>query len=139
MESLGTWPLGDPTLQPKQWETGLENKQILNCLEISHFRRGTYVNNCIKKLLVVLHGGFLWLEEPVSIDVEIIALITGLPSNGEKPAQYLDDKTKEKALPEEMNNTYGTERGSHRKIIKWISVTASKKETKLMACKLLQK
>jgi hypothetical protein len=32
---------------------------------------------------------------------------------GENPAQYLDEKTKEKALAEEMKRTYGTERGSH--------------------------
>jgi hypothetical protein len=70
------------------------------------------VNNCVKQLLAVLHGGFLWLDEPVSIDVELISFITGLPSNGEKPTQYLDDKTKEKALAEEMKKTYGTERGS---------------------------
>jgi hypothetical protein len=50
--------------------------------------------------LSVLHGGFLWLEEPISIDVELISFIIGLPSNGEKLAQYLEDKTKEKALTE---------------------------------------
>jgi hypothetical protein len=33
-------------------------------------------------------------------------------SMGESPTQYLDDKTKEKALAEEMKKTYGTERGS---------------------------
>jgi hypothetical protein len=41
----------------------------------------------------------------VSIDVELISFITGLPSNGEKPTQYIDDKTKEKELAEEMKKT----------------------------------
>jgi hypothetical protein len=100
MESLGTGPLGDPILQPKQWVTGLENIGILNLLEIPHFRWGKDVNKCVKQLLSVLHGGFLWLEEPISIDVELISFIIGLPSNGEKLAQYLEDKTKEKALTE---------------------------------------
>jgi hypothetical protein len=57
---------------------------------------------------LVLHGGFLWLNEPISIDVELILFITGLPSNGDKPMHYMDDKTKEKALTEEMKKTYGT-------------------------------
>jgi hypothetical protein len=70
MESLGTGPLGDLVLHPKQWVEGLVNTGILNLLEIPHFRRGKDVNNYIKKLLEVLHGGFLWLDEPVSIDVE---------------------------------------------------------------------
>jgi hypothetical protein len=139
MEILGTGPLGDPVLQPKQWIAGLFNTGIMNFLEIPHFGRGKYVNNCIKKLLAVLHGGFLWMDRSVSIDVELISFITGLPSDGEKPMQYMDDKTKEKALMEEMKNTYGTERGSRGIIIKRISDPTTRMETKLMACKLLQK
>jgi len=53
----------------------------------------------------------------VSINVYLIAKITGFPTDGEKPEQYLDDKTKEKSLPEEMKNKYGTERGSRGIII----------------------
>jgi hypothetical protein len=34
--------------------------------------------------LAVLHGGFLCMDRPVSIDVELISFITGLPSNGEE-------------------------------------------------------
>jgi hypothetical protein len=45
-------------------------------MEIPHFVKGREVNNYIKKLMEVLHGGFLWMEEPVSIDVELIAFIT---------------------------------------------------------------
>jgi hypothetical protein len=108
-------------------------------LEIPHFRWGKYVNNCVKKLLAVLHGGFLWLEELVSIDVELISFITGMPSNGEKPKQYLDDKTKEKDLVEEMKKTYGMERGSCGIIIKRINNIATKMAMKLMACKLFHK
>jgi hypothetical protein len=121
MDSIGTSPFGDPMMQPKQWVTGLENTGILNLVEIPHFGRGKEVNNCVKQLMAVLHGGFLWMEEPVSIDVELIAFITGLPSMGESPTQYLDDKTKEKALAEEMKKTYGTKRGSCGIIIKRIS------------------
>jgi hypothetical protein len=44
----------------------------------------------------ILHGGLLWLEEPISIDIELIAFITCLSSMGESPTQYLDNKTKEK-------------------------------------------
>jgi hypothetical protein len=34
--------------------------------------------------------------------VELIDFITSLPSQGENPMQYLDDKKKKKALTEEM-------------------------------------
>jgi hypothetical protein len=48
------------------------------------------------------------MDRPLSIDVDLIVEITGFPTNGEKPKQYLDDKTKEKALAEEMKKKYGT-------------------------------
>jgi hypothetical protein len=85
MDNIGTGPFNNPILQPKAWETGLANTCILNLVEIPHFGRGKEVNNCVKKLMAVLHGGFLWLEEPVSIDVELISFITGLSSMGESP------------------------------------------------------
>ena len=57
------------------------------------------------------------MERLVAIDINLIVEISGLPTNGENPEQYLDDKTKEKSLPEEMKNKYGTERGSRGIII----------------------
>jgi hypothetical protein len=51
------------------------------------------------------------LDKCVSIDVELITSITGLPSRGMDHALFLDDKTKEKALAEEMKKKYGTNRG----------------------------
>jgi hypothetical protein len=79
---------------------------------------------------------YLWLEKPVSIDVELIRYITGLPPRGETPAQFLDDKTKEKELVDEMKKTYGIERGSREIIIKRISDATKRMATKIMACKL---
>jgi len=139
IESLGTWPFGDPILHPKKWAEKLENTGILNLLEIPHFSRGRVVNKYVKQLMAVLHGQFFWLEELVSIDIELIAFIIGLPSNGKNPTQYLDDKTKEKALIEDMKKTYGTERVSRGIIIKQISDATTRLTKKLMACKVLRK
>ena len=75
----------------------------------------------------------------VSIGIDLIAKIIVLPIDGEKPAQYLDDKTKKKSLEEEMKNTYGTSRGSIGIIINKISEPVMRLETKLMACNLLRK
>jgi hypothetical protein len=50
----------------------------MNLLEIPHFGRGKDVNACVKKILARVHGGFLWMDRHVSIDVELIAKITGL-------------------------------------------------------------
>jgi hypothetical protein len=52
------------------------------------------------------------LDREVSIDLELISFITEIPSYGEKPTQYMDDKIKEKVLEEEMKNTYRMKRGT---------------------------
>jgi hypothetical protein len=62
-----------------------------------------------------------------------------LPSRGEDLAQFSKDKTKEKALVEEMKKKYGTEKGSRGIIIRRISDAATRMATKIMACKLLRK
>jgi len=87
----------------------------------------------------VTHGGDLWLDKLVLINVEIIAYIIGMPSQGMDPAQFLKDKTKEKALIEEMKKTYDTERVTRIIIIKQTSDIMTRTTTKIMAHKVLRK
>jgi hypothetical protein len=108
LENRGVSVIGVPIMEPKQWIQGIYNTCIMKLLEIPHFGRGKDVNNCIKQLVVVMHRGILWLDTKFSIDFNLIKKITGLPTNGEPSAQYLDEKTKEKSLEEEMKKTYGT-------------------------------
>jgi hypothetical protein len=108
MERKGTTSSGIPILEPKQWIVGLYNTCIMNMLEIPHFGRVNDVNACVKQLLALVHGGVLWMDRLVSIDVYLIAEITSFPTDGENPEQYLDDKTKEKVVVEDMKKTYGT-------------------------------
>jgi hypothetical protein len=56
----------------------------MNLLEIPHFGRGKDVNSCVKQLLALVHRVILWMERHVSIDVDLIAEITGLPIDGRK-------------------------------------------------------
>jgi hypothetical protein len=117
----------------------LAKNGILGLLDIPHFGRGQYENNSVKQLMAVTHGRYMWLEQLISIDVDIIAYITGSPSRGEDPTHFLEDKTKEKELADEMKNKYGTKRGSRRIIIKCISDVVKRMATKIISCKLLSK
>jgi hypothetical protein len=63
-------------------------------------------------MLTVTHGGDIWLDKHILIDVDLIAKIIGLPIRGMDPALFLDDKTKDKVLVEEMKKKYGTDRGT---------------------------
>jgi hypothetical protein len=87
---------------------------ILGLLDLPHFGRGQNTTTCVKQLLAVTHGGDIWLDKPIPITVELIAQITGLPIQGMDPTLFLDEKTKEKALAEEMKKKYGTSKGDKR-------------------------
>jgi hypothetical protein len=86
-----------------------------------------------------MHGGDIWLDKPIPITVELIAQITGLPSWGMDPALILDDKSKEKALAEEMKKKYGTTRGTRGIIIKQINNAVTQLGANILAYKLLRK
>jgi len=105
----------------------------MTLLEIPHFGRGKDINNFVKQLLEVMKGGILWMDMKFSIDVDLIEKITGIPIDGEKPSQYLDDKTKEKSLAKEMKKNYGTKSGSMGIIINRINEPTMRLETNIMA------
>jgi hypothetical protein len=67
---------------PKVWARGLERADILNFFDIPHFDRIQEVNARVKILLTCVHGNYLWLDRPISIDVDLIARITVLPTQG---------------------------------------------------------
>jgi hypothetical protein len=52
------------------------------------------------------------MDRSLRINVDLIAAITGLPIDGEKPEQYLEDKTKAKSISDEIREKYGGERGN---------------------------
>jgi hypothetical protein len=118
MQTITVNQLGEMISQPHQWAVGLDRTRILGLLKLPHFGRGQYATTCVKQLLAVMHGGDIWLDKPIPITVELIAQITGLPIRGMDPALILDDKSKEKALAEEMKKKYGTARGTRGIIIK---------------------
>jgi hypothetical protein len=139
METVGKNPFGEPMDQPLQWETRLEKTGSLGLVYLPHFGSGQHVTTCIKQFLEIMHGGDIWLENIMSIDVELIANITGLPSRGMDPAHFLDDKSREKALAEDMKKKYGTDRGTIWIIIKRINDATTKLGAEILACKLLRK
>jgi hypothetical protein len=112
LESRGEGPSCAPLLEPAQWIMGLYNTCIMKLLDIPLFGRVKHINKCVKHLLARVHGGILWMDRPVPINVDLISTITRLPTDGEKPEQYMEDKTKAKAISDEIKAKYGMERGN---------------------------
>jgi hypothetical protein len=95
-------------IEPEIWETRLQKAGILNLFDIPHFGRSPKINACVKMLLSCMHGGYLWLDKPVSIDTDLIMCIIDLPSQGEDPSLLFFDKKNEKALSESMKEKFHT-------------------------------
>jgi hypothetical protein len=89
-------PLGKPILEPGQWITRLYNSHIMNLLDIPYFGCGKNVRIYVKQLVIRIHGGILWMDRPVQIDMALISKITGIPTVNAQPEEYLDNKSPEK-------------------------------------------
>jgi hypothetical protein len=106
LESRGEGPSGTPLLEHVQWILGLYNIGIMNLLDIPHFGHGKHINGCVKKILERVHGGILWMDRPIPINVDLIVAIKGLPMDGEKLEKYLEEKMKEKSISDEIKEKY---------------------------------
>jgi hypothetical protein len=111
----------------------------MNLFNIPHFGCGKKINGCVKKLLAWVHKGILWMDMPVPINFDLIATITGLPMDGEKLEQYMEDKTNEEAISNEIKAKYGTGRGSRRIRINDINDHVTRFATRLLGCNLMCK
>ena len=49
---------------------------------MSHFGCSAETNACVKQLLAYFHGGYLWLDTKVLVNVEFISQITSLFMKG---------------------------------------------------------
>jgi hypothetical protein len=84
MEKKGSTLKGIPIMEPKKRIAKLYNYGIMNLLEIPHFNIGKDTNSCVKQIFACVHGGFLWMDRHVPINVNLIAKLTGLSIDGVK-------------------------------------------------------
>ena len=63
-------------LSVKEYARGLEQSGLLNLLLMPHFGRLGLVGMYVKQLIVCFHGGYLWLDKPYEVMVDLISNIT---------------------------------------------------------------
>ena len=79
-------------LAPQAWIEKLAPLGLLNLLCIPHFRRSLELNAVVKVLLSCVHHGYLWLYQPIDLNVDVIHRITGLSKVGAHPSTHFVDK-----------------------------------------------
>jgi hypothetical protein len=57
---------------PQSWTMNLAQSTLLNVMNIPHFERHQEVNACVKLLLSCYHGGYLWLNCHIIVDLTLI-------------------------------------------------------------------
>jgi hypothetical protein len=61
-----------PKIFPQSWTMDIARSTILNMMKIPHFDRHQKVNMCVKLLLSCFHGGYLWLDRCIIVDLVLI-------------------------------------------------------------------
>jgi hypothetical protein len=83
---------------PQPWTMDLAQSTIPNMMKIPHFGRHQEVNGCVKLLLLSFHGGYLWLDKHITVDLVLIHRITGLNMQGPDPQDFYLGKAVDCAL-----------------------------------------
>jgi hypothetical protein len=73
-------------------------------MKIFHFPHHEEVNACIKLLLLCYHGGYLWLDKIITVDLALIYQIIGLILKGPDPQQFYPGKTSD---AQRIKESYG--------------------------------
>ena len=80
---------GVTTLHSQMWLCGVKEARLLHILSIPHFHQALITIFVIRKLLFLVHDGYLWLEETIPIIAEHIPRISWLPCVGRDAAEIL--------------------------------------------------
>ena len=75
-------------LAPQSWIEKLTPSGLLNLLLIPHFGRSSERNAIVKVILSCVHDGYLWLDQPIDLNVDVIHRIIGLNKVGTNPSTH---------------------------------------------------
>jgi hypothetical protein len=96
----------NPHLISQPWIKELVQSIVLNVMKILHFGRHQEVNACVKILLPCYHGGYLWLDRRIIVDLVLIHQITGLSVKGPGPQQFYLGKASDRSLAQCIKEAY---------------------------------
>jgi hypothetical protein len=129
-----------PKIVPQPWIKEIVRSTILNVMKIPHFGRHQEVNACVKLLLSCYHGGYLWLDRHVTVDLVLIHMITGLSMQGPDPQKFYPGKAADRTLAQRIKETYGdVEKGKRGYKVASIQDGAVRLACQLIIGKLVRK
>jgi hypothetical protein len=91
---------------PHPWTMNFTQSTLFNVMNIPHFGRHREVNTCVKLLFSCFHGGYLWLDKHITIDMALIHRITRLSMQGRDPQDFYLGKVVGHTLAQTIKQTY---------------------------------
>jgi hypothetical protein len=88
----------NPRIVSLSWIKELAQSMILNVMKIPHFGQHQAVYAFFKLLPSCYHGGYMWLDRRVTVDLALIHLITGLSMQRPNPQQFYPGKAANHSL-----------------------------------------
>jgi len=88
----------------------VEKARLLHLIWILHFHHTPITIFVMRQLLCLVHDGYLWLEEPITITANLIHHISCLPCKGKDPASIAEGKGSDLALAKAMKTKYKLEK-----------------------------
>jgi hypothetical protein len=129
-----------PNIVPYPWIKEIERSMILNVMKIPHFGRHQEVEACVKLLMSCYHGGYLWLDIPMTVEPTLIHLITGLSMKAPDPHQFYPGKAADHSLAQWIKETYGdVEKGKQGYKVSSIQDGVVRLACQLIAGKIVRK
>lgn len=83
----------------------------MNMLNVSHFNKSPGSITRVRKLLMLVQDGCMWIGKRIPINPMLIWRITRLPYQELNPAEDFVGKDHEKAIAENMKKNFGLTKG----------------------------
>ena len=116
----------------------MEEVGLPHLLSIPHFHQAPGMIFVIRKLLCLVHNGYLWLEEPIPITAELIHRISRLPCTRRDPVEIVGTSG-DLVIAEVMKKKYKLEKKQRGYVITSIQNKGVCIATQFFAGKVMRK
>lgn len=95
----------------QEWIEKLSPLGLLNLLRILHFVRSPELNVVVKVFLSCVHDGYLWFDQKIDVNMDVIHRIIGLSKVGTNQASHSIGKNLDRKLAVKLTKEFKLTKG----------------------------
>ena len=89
-----------------EWERRLDKSILFLIIHMPYFGFIEEFNVRIKQFMVCFHGGYLWIDHKILVDIKLIVSIIGIPLVDFDPTPFFTGKDQDIELKNKMKEKY---------------------------------